>query len=385
MQGRHLRTNDTAGNATTGADDLVPLSFRDSGLDGTFMHPVLFQISLPAVVPRLFVIGALSLAFTIFGLAFLIRAKRAMAFSLIAVGVAVGLLIATNSSRLGTFELKGTAFGTSLALSIVLGWGLSLRAAKRLGLEEAWVLRCLGLTTLGALFGARLGYAVLCDQSQSSWRDAMHLEAGGLFGYGAYWGGLLGSVAFSADRKLAWRSWLDAVTPAALLATGLTRIGCYLQGCDFGRPLGANAPQVLKLVGTYQRWKPSPDGSFGGPPAWLQHVRDYGLSTDASVSLPTHPCQLYEAALAIVLGLLALRVGQSRTFAGSTFLTMVALFSSFRYALELLHADSDRGLSSATAAFRWQPWGSWTQLLAFGSVLVAVWLWRNWQEPNAAR
>ena len=82
--------------------------------------------------------------------------------------------------------------------------------------------------------------------------------------------------------------------PALALGTVLTRIGCYLYGCDFGTPLGACAPGWLKALGTFPRWHHD-DLHVYGSPAWLHHVDRYGLARDSSASLPVHPTQLYEA------------------------------------------------------------------------------------------
>jgi phosphatidylglycerol:prolipoprotein diacylglycerol transferase len=87
--------------------------------------------------------------------------------------------------------------------------------------------------------------------------------------------------------------WLDAAAPGFVLGVAVTRVGCWLEGCDFGRNWSA-PPAWFARLGTF------PAGSR----AWLEQVIEGELSASAAHALPVHPAQLYEAAGAI--GLLAI-------------------------------------------------------------------------------
>jgi len=377
---RQLRANGTAGDATTLAEVLVARSLVDSPLGRATMYPVLFHFSLPSVVPRLFLVITLALALTALGLSFLIRERRTLVSSLITACVATALLLALRLHGLSRVHVAVTPFGAALVLSILLGWRLSLREASKVCMDRERVDRILGWALLGGLVGARLGYVAFCLPHASSWREILSFESGGLFGYGAYFGALTGAAMASRRQPRNLGRWLDVETPVLLSAIGLTRLGCYLEGCDFGRPLNVNAPRLLRALGTYPRWSMATDGSFDGPPAWLHHVSDFGLSTESAMSLATHPTQLYEVLFVIVLAALALQTGKNKDFHGRTFLLMALCYSAARYFLEMLRGDPDRGIIGAERTGHWLILRSWTQVFAAMSVVVALFLWRKWRD-----
>lgn len=351
-----------------------------SPLGRAAMYPTLFHISLPSVVPRLFLVFALALGLTVLGLSVLIREKKTIVLSLATACVITMLLLGHKTHWLSRVQVAVTPFGAALTLGIALGWVLSLRGAHREGLDPESVRRCLGLGLVGGLLGARLGYVFFCIPHVSVWHEVWTFETGGLFGYGAYFGGLLGAILACRGHPGMLRRWLDVETPVLLGVIGLTRLGCYLEGCDFGRPLNAGSPQFLRVLGTYPRWSTTADGSFSGPPAWLHHVGDFGLSTDSTASLPTHPTQLYEVLFVLVLAALALRIVRLKGFHGRTFLLITLCYSVGRYLLEILRGDPDRGLFAAGRAGHWLICRSWTQLLAVGSVFAVILLWRKWRD-----
>ncbi len=344
------------------------------------MHPVLLQITLPGILPRIALLSGLAVALTVVGLASLIGARRnAVVGVLIACGATV-LLFVNRGNRPSPVHLVITSFGFFLSASIILGCWLVTRTAARngLGLSEAihWLSYCL----LGGFLGARLGFVLANCGSGTTWRDLFNFELGGLFGYGAYIGGLLFAGLVTRKRTQPFRIWLDSATPAVLLCVGLTRLGCYLQGCDFGRPLGSKAPVFIRFLGTFPRFEAGPDGAFLGSPAWLHHVANFGLSTDAAVSLPTHPTQLYEAAFAWCAALLAYFIRRSPQFPGRTFLLMAAIFGLGRFSLEFLRGDPERGLLPIAHNAHLGSIGSWSQLIALGSVFASLVAWRHWER-----
>src|SRR4029077_13723720 len=137
------------------------------------------------------------------------------------------------------------AYGVMLGLSLVIGWYLTLPLAERDGLPKETMANCYVITALAALAGSRVLYAVTNPDEFKSFWDLFALRNGGLVAYGGFIGGLLGSWAFLAPKKMRRLAWADDAVPS--LASGLliTRIGCYLFGCDFGRTLPEGAPHWL--------------------------------------------------------------------------------------------------------------------------------------------
>jgi phosphatidylglycerol:prolipoprotein diacylglycerol transferase len=130
----------------------------------------------------------------------------------------------------------------------------------------------------------------------------------------------------------------------------ITRIGCYLFGCDFGRPLSEKAPAWLAKLGTFPRWPPGTiDASKGassvseGAPAWVQHVKERGLSPMSEHSLAVHPTQIYESLVGAGLLTLLLLARRRQRFRGEIFLLFTFAYGVCRYGLEMLRDDAERG------------------------------------------
>jgi phosphatidylglycerol:prolipoprotein diacylglycerol transferase len=344
------------------------------------MHPVLLQITLPGILPRIALLSGLAIALTVLGLAALIGARQASAVGVLIAGSATVLLFAHRTIRPAPIDLAITSFGFFLSISIILGCWLVIRTATRNGVALAETSKWLGLAMLGGFLGARWGYILANWSPGVLWRDMFSYEFGGLFGYGAYIGGFL-VAGFAARRHFqSFRIWLDCATPAALFCIGLARLGCYFQGCDFGRPLGPKAPVIIRFLGTFPRLDAGADGAFSGSPAWLHHVSTFGLSTSATTSLPTHPTQLYEALFAWSAALLAYLIRRSAQFSGGNFLLMAAIFGLGRFFLEFLRGDPERGLLPVAHGSRLGSMGSWSQLIALVSVFASVVAWRHWSR-----
>ena len=62
-------------------------------------------------------------------------------------------------------------------------------------------------------------------------------------------------------HKIRLLPWADVAVPSLASGLFITRIGCYLFGCDFGRRLSPCAPGWLQKMG---RGTMNVSGSFGG-------------------------------------------------------------------------------------------------------------------------
>jgi phosphatidylglycerol:prolipoprotein diacylglycerol transferase len=308
------------------------------------MHPVLFKIPLPAwslpLGPTLFALAGLGFLLAVF-------AQRKRALDLLVIGV-----LALGSGLVGGFLFRGQRFaleslpiysyGAMLCLSVVVGWFLTLELGARRGLPRELLANCYFVTAIAALLGARILYVLTNWHEFRDLWDVLAVRRGGLVAYGGFLGGFLGSLGYLRRRGVALLPWADVAVPS--LASGLliTRIGCYLFGCDFGKPLAAAAPGWLKRLGTFPRW-PSDVLDGAGSPAWLQHVDTRGLSVSSLTSLPVHPTELYESLAGGLLLLLLWRLGKARRFTGESFFAFTFGYGYLRFWLELWRDDNERG------------------------------------------
>jgi len=308
------------------------------------MHPVLFKIPLPAwslpLGPTLFALAGLGILLSLF-------AKRKGALDLLVIG-----LLALGCGLVGGFLFRGQRFtleslpiysyGAMLCASLVVGWFLTLRLGAQDGLPRELLANCYFVTAIAALVGSRILYVLTNWYEFRDLWDVLAVRRGGLVAYGGFLGGFLGSWWYLRRRAVALLAWADVAVPSLASGLLLTRIGCYLFGCDFGKPLPSAAPSWLKHLGTFPRW-PSDVLDGAGSPAWLQHVDQRGLSVSSLTSLPVHPTELYESLVGGVLLLLLWRIGRARRFSGESFFAFTFGYGYLRFWLELWRDDNERG------------------------------------------
>lgn len=242
-----------------------------------------------------------------------------------------------------TASLPIYSYGVMLGLSFVVGWYLTLELAERDGLPVAEMQTCYVITALAAVAGSRLLYVVTNLDDFKTIADVFSLRRGGYVAYGGFLGGFVGSWAYLKKKGIPLLPWADVAVPS--LATGLfiTRIGCYLFGCDFGKPLSASAPAFLQKLGTFPHWPAGFADKGTGSPAWAHHYERHLVSATSTSSLPVHPTQLYESLTGLALFGLILLTRKHQKFRGEVFLVFTFAYGFARYLLEILRDDAERG------------------------------------------
>ena len=137
--------------------------------------------------------------------------------------------------KIGGLEIH--SYGLMLAVAFLTGMYVALAEARRRGLDEARLSAlCLWIMVL-AIAGSRLLYIVThLDSYAGRWGDALKLWEGGLTMYGGFLAALAGSVLYLKRHRQPILTVCDAFSPAIALGSGITRLGCFLNGCCFGRP-----------------------------------------------------------------------------------------------------------------------------------------------------
>jgi phosphatidylglycerol:prolipoprotein diacylglycerol transferase len=225
------------------------------------------------------------------------------------------------------FEIAGygvASYGLALVLSFALGIGLAGRRAAARGLDEGRVIEVGIVALVSSLVGARLLWVVShLDTFRGpgrSWLDALVLAAVG--GTGVVGLSIMGGVALAAVASAAYVRWVgmpllrvaDAVTPSLALGVGIGRIGCFLNGCCYGRV--CELPWAVRF----------PEGS---PAAALFAGRG------------VHPTQLYESLAGFVLFALLSWLWRRRLREGTVFFAALVGLAAVRLAIDTLrHHDA---------------------------------------------
>jgi phosphatidylglycerol:prolipoprotein diacylglycerol transferase len=294
------------------------------------------------------VIGAV-VAVAYAGAALKSREKGAAFVSVLLAAGALVFAYVYRKSLIDSPAIPIYSYGVMLGLSLVVGWYLTLTLADRDGLPKETMANCYVFTALAAIAGSRVLYVLTNLDEFHSLADLFAFRRGGLVAYGGFIGGLLGSWAYLKKNGLRLLPWADVAVPS--LASGLliTRMGCYLFGCDFGKRLPDTAPSFLKKLGTFPHWASGTLDSGDGAPAYVRHLELYrGTPLGAELvktqaSLPVHPTQIYESLCGLLLLGIVLWQRKNQRFRGQIFFTFVFGYGFLRFLLEILRDDVERG------------------------------------------
>lgn len=205
------------------------------------------------------------------------------------------------------------SYGVMLFISFILGIALVERRAKRFGVEPKKITDLALWILIAVVVGSRLFYVAFhWSEFENDLIGIIAFWRGGLAGlmfYGGFLGGILAGIIFVWRNKLPVRPLLDAIMPAILLGEGFTRIGCFLNGCCFGKPTSCFTGVVFPMT--------SPAGAT------------YPQQT-------IHPTQLYSSAAGFLMFGVALLLERRKLKPGVLTGIMLVIYSLFRFGIDFV-------------------------------------------------
>ncbi len=128
------------------------------------------------------------------------------------------------------------SYGLLLSVSFLLGILLCLRRGKARGLDADTVMDLSFAVMISSLIGVRLLYVLTHPGEFHPWWRAFFIWEGGLTLYG----GIILATAtvwwLCRRRGVPFLRMADVMAPAVVMGIGITRLGCFLNGCCFGTP-----------------------------------------------------------------------------------------------------------------------------------------------------
>lgn len=165
--------------------------------------------------------------------------------------------------EIGAFHLR--TFGVLLAVSFLLGAVLALHRGKQQGMDEEFLLRLFWWILLSAVIGSRLYFILVHPEEFERPVDALRIWGGGMVLYGGLLAAILTSWWYCRRRGVRFLVVADVCAPSLALGEGLSRLGCFFNGCCFGRacdlPFGVHYPAEAwpsVLLGAGASVHPSP-------------------------------------------------------------------------------------------------------------------------------
>jgi len=242
------------------------------------------------------------------------------------------------------------SYGVMLGSSLLFAWYFIMYMGKRIeGFDRELLASCFTWTAVGAIVGARLLYIFTNIDSYDTLGSWFDLRSGGLVAYGGFLGGFVTAWAFWRRKKIPLLPFADLAVPTLASGLMLTRIGCYLYGCDYGRPLREDATGFLASAGTFPKWDTDAYPSFAcdqtitGSPAYQHHLNEGLIPEDAVASLAVHPTQIYESLAGLALFVFSVWLLTHRKFRGQVLVTVGGLYGLWRFFIEYLRDDPERG------------------------------------------
>ena len=197
------------------------------------------------------------------------------------------------------------------------------------------------LQTLGFMlsvqefWGARVFYIIqFFGDYRGNLLSIFKVYEGGLVYYGGLFAAIVTLFIFVKKHRLSFLNILDIVTPSAALGLGFGRIGCFLNGCCFGK-IAPHIPWAIQFPRTMDK-----TGMVDGSPAFLhQYELGFVRLSDAH-ALPIHPTQLYSFLADVALFFILSVFFKYRKRNGEVFLLFGIIYPIIRFCMEALRSDN---------------------------------------------
>jgi phosphatidylglycerol:prolipoprotein diacylglycerol transferase len=278
-------------------------------------------------------------------------------------------------------HLTVKSYGTMMVIAFLAAIYIIRRLSRDITPDPQHITNAALYSLIAGVVGARLFYVIHhFDQFQGHLLSVFSIWKGGL----ELLGGVLLAIAvigfYCWHHKLPVRRYLDILAIGLMLSLAFGRIGCFLNGCCFGKP--TNLPWAVRFPygsdAYYSQVNPNPERNRPEPQLKLPEEffgyyyengkMFYGLKpykdltenqkkwlekNDKKRSLPVYPTQLYSsvngAVLALILYLFWRRSQKSSNYQnhkklftkpGCTFGLMFILYGITRFCIEFVRDDN---------------------------------------------
>ncbi|MHB9132012.1 MAG: prolipoprotein diacylglyceryl transferase [Armatimonadota bacterium] len=292
------------------------------------MRPILFtfpgpslQICMAIFIAALLIVGAWMLV---------LHYKKVLTRDHLYTGSALLVVIAILLAVVSFIpEIRINAYGTMLMFGFVAGTLAAIHLGRRRDVPAERIIDLGVVILVGAIIGAR-GLYVLMTPGAGPFIDmprVLREGLGGLSFHGGLLGGLLAGGAYIAYFKMRFWRVADCIAPGIALGYAITRIGCFLNGCCYGKPAPEWLPWPLKM-------------EF---PHWPGHDIPAGF---------LYADQLYASAMGIIMFVVLLLLARAKSLyrAGRLFMIFLMMEGVERFVMEIYRAPDSGFHGGLTAA-----------------------------------
>lgn len=197
------------------------------------------------------------------------------------------------------------SYGTALALAFLTCIFFINRDSKKFGFDADVIINLCFWLLVSGIIGARILYCLLnIDFFAQNPLEILMLQHGGLVWYGGLGAAALIGAIYLKKNKFPVLKTMDFLVPYSALGHAIGRLGCFLNGCCFGKP-----------------------------------AENFGIYFPV-YNARLIPTQLYESGLLIVLFLILKNLRNKPHKQGEVFVFYVLSYSMLRFLMEFLRGDS---------------------------------------------
>lgn len=251
--------------------------------------------------------------------------------------------------HIGPLALR--SYGFTLAISFFVGLWYAIKRSQREGISVNFMINFAFVVIFSGLIGARLAFVLfhLGEFASDPISAVNPFGSGGQFGIMGMnlYGGVVLAIVFGLwyvrRKKMPLWQVFDIYAPTLALGIGITRIGCFLNGCCFGVP--TDLP-------------------------WCVHFPEGSIPYSQFGEMCLHPTQLYSSLYGFLLFGALHYLDMRKTFYGSMFALMLMVEAVFRFAIEYVrYYEPEMILHFGDLSC------TYNQLIAIGLFVLGLSLW----------
>jgi phosphatidylglycerol:prolipoprotein diacylglycerol transferase len=218
-----------------------------------------------------------------------------------------------NLLKIGRFEIH--SYGVMLAISFLLGIYWAMRRAKKRGIDNNVVMDVSLIIVFCALIGSRAMYVIThLVEFRGHWFDTINpfpstggVGISGLTMLGGVVLSMIAIILFCWIKKISILKLCDIMAPSFALGIFITRIGCFLNGCCYGKPCRLPWGVVFPMN--------SPAGSM-------------------HQGIHIHPTQLYSSFYGLIILIILVLLDKKSRFDGFLLAVFFMLYGMFRFTID---------------------------------------------------
>lgn len=229
------------------------------------------------------------------------------------------------------------SFGLMLALAVIVCSYFLSRDARAYGIAQDVIYDFVFWVILGGIVGSRIFFILLnISDFISNPREIIMISNGGLAWQGGLILGTLTAIVYIKRKGLSLRLMADLAAPYLALGQGIGRVGCFLNGCCYGKevPWGIYFP--------------------------VHHAHLY-------------PTQIYDTGMLVAIFFILKHLQKKSLVRGEIFAGYLILASLERFINEFFRADHVN-TSVGLSIF---------QLVSLVVFFIGLYLWRRLRRPAA--